>query len=437
MKQKIIIKNFGPIEEVEMEINDFAIFIGPQASGKSTIAKSVFFFLSLRDDLMKYLRNAFDDNNFDTPILALTKVVRNKLTDYFGSVYQTNKKFLLEFFYSENVSIKIHFEHEKTFIEVSFSEAFQKSLNDEIVFLNIRAKQYHQLDNKFLTSSSLNEIDAQRISYFKKVEHSLSTLLGFDGDFLFVPAGRSLLSTLSEQIQDISSQHLDHLTKGFIKRIDNSKKILSSSHFNFDVYNFLEYHANEETYNLAQHLVSNILIGEYFYDNEEGDKIRINDKDSIKLLFASSGQQEAVWIVQIILLLILNKQKVFIVIEEPEAHLFPEAQKNIIDLISLLANQNGNQVFITTHSPYLLTSLNNLIYAYQVGQQHSEKVATIIDKSLWLNPEKIKAYFVGGKDNKGRIRDIIDKELEIIRVEEIDTASRINNDKFDQLFDLV
>ena len=38
MKQKIIIKNFGPIEDVEMEIDDFTIFIGPQTSGKSTIA---------------------------------------------------------------------------------------------------------------------------------------------------------------------------------------------------------------------------------------------------------------------------------------------------------------------------------------------------------------------------------------------------------------
>lgn len=436
MKQKIIIKNFGPIEDVEMEINDFAIFIGPQASGKSTIAKSVFFFLSLRDDLMKYLRNAFDDNNFDAPITSLNKIVRNKLTDYFGSVHQASTNYSLAFFYSENVSLNISFQQDKTFIEVFFSEAFQKSLTKEITFLSIRAKQYHELDNRFLTSSDLNEIDTQRSSYFKNVERSLNNLLGFDGDFLFVPAGRSLLSTLSEQIQDISSKHLDYLTKAFIKRIDNSKKIISSSHFNFDVYNFLEYHASEEIYSLAQRLVNNILVGEYFYDSEDGDKIRINDKDSIKLLFASSGQQEAVWIVQMILLLILNKQKVFIVIEEPEAHLFPEAQKNMIDLIALLANQNGNQVFITTHSPYLLTSINNLIYAYQVGEKHSEKVSEIIDKQLWLNPEKIKAYFVGGKDNKGRIRDIIDEELKIIRVEEIDTASRINNDKFDQLFDL-
>ncbi|MFK7948849.1 MAG: AAA family ATPase, partial [Saprospiraceae bacterium] len=33
--QKLIIKNFGPIKDVKLEIKDFMVFIGPQASGKS------------------------------------------------------------------------------------------------------------------------------------------------------------------------------------------------------------------------------------------------------------------------------------------------------------------------------------------------------------------------------------------------------------------
>ena len=43
--QKIIIHQLGPVEHCELEINDFMIFTGPQASGKSTIAKSVFGFV--------------------------------------------------------------------------------------------------------------------------------------------------------------------------------------------------------------------------------------------------------------------------------------------------------------------------------------------------------------------------------------------------------
>lgn len=35
----LIIKNIGPINEVEFDLNKINIFMGPQSSGKSTIAK--------------------------------------------------------------------------------------------------------------------------------------------------------------------------------------------------------------------------------------------------------------------------------------------------------------------------------------------------------------------------------------------------------------
>ena len=78
MKQKIIIKNFGPIEDVEMEIDDFTIFIGPQTSGKSTIAKSVFFFLSLRDDMIVML-----SNNIERGIFKSSETTENNIFEDF------------------------------------------------------------------------------------------------------------------------------------------------------------------------------------------------------------------------------------------------------------------------------------------------------------------------------------------------------------------
>ena len=42
--QKIIINHLDPIKHCELNINDFIICTGPQAAGKSTLAKSVFFF---------------------------------------------------------------------------------------------------------------------------------------------------------------------------------------------------------------------------------------------------------------------------------------------------------------------------------------------------------------------------------------------------------
>lgn len=35
----ILIKNVGPIKNVELDLNKINVFMGPQSSGKSTIAK--------------------------------------------------------------------------------------------------------------------------------------------------------------------------------------------------------------------------------------------------------------------------------------------------------------------------------------------------------------------------------------------------------------
>ena len=36
---QLIIKNIGPIKEINIELNKINVFIGPQSSGKSTISK--------------------------------------------------------------------------------------------------------------------------------------------------------------------------------------------------------------------------------------------------------------------------------------------------------------------------------------------------------------------------------------------------------------
>ena len=56
--QKIIIKNFRQISYAEIEIKDFLFLIGEQASGKSTIAKLIYFFKSLKQDYFNLLYEA-------------------------------------------------------------------------------------------------------------------------------------------------------------------------------------------------------------------------------------------------------------------------------------------------------------------------------------------------------------------------------------------
>ena len=51
-----------------------------------------------------------------------------------------------------------------------------------------------------------------------------------------------------------------------------------------------------------------------------------------------------------------------IVIDEPEMNLHPAAQVEIIEFLAMLVNA-GLNVLITTHSPYIIDHISNLIVA--------------------------------------------------------------------------
>ena len=64
-----------------------------------------------------------------------------------------------------------------------------------------------------------------------------------------------------------------------------------------------------------------------------------------------------------------------IFLEEPELNLYPTTQRELMNCLAKLTNdERHHNVFITTHSPYLLTSLNNLLYAAKVGTAQKDAV---------------------------------------------------------------
>ena len=57
------------------------------------------------------------------------------------------------------------------------------------------------------------------------------------------------------------------------------------------------------------------------------ERLQVSEDRYVKINFASSGQKEAVWILNVVFYYLLNNKKTFFIIEEPESHLFPDAQK--------------------------------------------------------------------------------------------------------------
>ena len=59
----LIIMNVGPIKCINIELNQFNIFIGPQSSGKSTIAKIISFSHWLEKDILVHQGTDYIDTS--------------------------------------------------------------------------------------------------------------------------------------------------------------------------------------------------------------------------------------------------------------------------------------------------------------------------------------------------------------------------------------
>ncbi len=189
---------------------------------------------------------------------------------------------------------------------------------------------------------------------------------------------------------------------------------------------------------------TNIIDVKYSYINNRSF-ITLPSGKQLNLEEASTGIQNLITLLVVFDNIISDKKNIsnsdiknYLAIEEPELNLFPETQYKLVSYLSeRIAHRKmnnkmdySNQLLITTHSPYILTSLNNLLYAYKVGQEHEAEVDAIIEKKYWLNPDDVSAYRLFPD---GTAKNIMDIDLQQIDAGEIDEVSRTLNSDWDKI----
>jgi hypothetical protein len=180
------------------------------------------------------------------------------------------------------------------------------------------------------------------------------------------------------------------------------------------------------------------------YDNDVfGEIIRINDREKVFLKDASSGQQEVLRILQGLFLAVgTPNRREFFVVEEPEAHLYPLSQKEVINAFALFLNTiPQGKIVVTTHSPYVLACVNILLLAHFVNkerggngieQQISEAA---VPKDYWLDPADFSAYAIGHADIY--CRNIKDDVTGLVAENYLDSISDILGMQSQHLFNLL
>lgn len=416
--EKIVINKLGPITHCNLEINDFMVFTGPQASGKSTVAKSIFFFKNIKNLLLMQINKRFFGEN-DAMRLStknrLIKEVRSNFLQTFGTTWCMDNDMSMEYYYTDTIYIKICLKNDPispNYVWIDFSEKLTDFLN-----------AYDDVQLDALTHACNNgDIKKNIDEFFENSE-----------EVIYIPAGRSMMTLFSSQLMfmysvmnDDQKRSLDYCTQNYLERIMQLKPSFSNSVQTLikNKIELTDIKINRESLQQCADLMKKILHGEYRnVDGEE--RLQVAEDRYVKINFASSGQQEAVWILNVVFYYLLNNKKSFFIIEEPESHLFPNAQKLITEFISLAKN-GGNKILLTTHSPYILGTANNMLYAGRISKEvDNAKLRKIMNPLKWLDFKKLSAYYV----ESGVIQSCLDEEFEAIDNEIIDGASdEINTD---------
>lgn len=414
MAEKLTIDNFAGIKHIELDVSKINILIGPQAVGKSICAKLLYLFknfdAAIRDAVIEQKSKP-----------ELEKAFLDTFKQYFPSQNWHKSVFKIRYQIADNYIEISRAQESKIKLNLSYSQWFYNAFK--------KAKRRMKLvDKKTKEHSIYPSISQSLVNRFSE--------LGYPAGFnqIFIPAGRSFFSTFHGSIFSFLSANkaFDPFLAEFGKMYELVKRVYSSPPQDpeFDSFpkKFLE-RAND------------ILCGKYKLEKEK-DYIITIDGRKISLINSSSGQQEILPLV--LSLIVLSRVRfgfsrgITVYIEEPEAHIFPDAQKKIIELITSVYNEDkeGLQFFITTHSPYILTAFNNLIQAGSLEKNLSEEkkkdMYKVIPKEKVLDPDHVKAYSLSG----GKCKCIIDKETSLIDANVIDDVSNDIAVEFGKLLEL-
>ena len=334
MVKKLTVKNFGPIKDVEIELTKNMIFIGPQSSGKSTLAKLIAICADIDLENSKHIH---------------------------GSWFYS----LLPFYNIQG------YLSESTYIEIRFGEE-RIVLKDGIRLM-------------------IENLIPQGVTY--------------------IPSERSILPILSNSIMSLTSSGVP-IPKNILffgGEFEKTRNIIGAMNGKLPIFNDITYK----------------------YDGGI-DKLVLDEKTIIKLSEASSGFQSAIPMLMVLQVEKMMKNHSFVV-EEPEQNLYPTSQKAMAYFLAECCSRQSNLFCITTHSPYILTSLNNCLLAHQSGHKNEVETTKVIPKSQWLDPKKFSAYYVGN----GTVKSIFNKEEELIDEDYLDSASDDILYDFDRLLDLL
>ena len=412
MSQVLEIHNFGPITDAVLEPGALTVCVGPQATGKSIAAQLLYFFRNLE----RLILDEIGPLGLESPEAvfeqALASLMGNHWKTYFSDqtrlTYISDQPVLPD--YDEQT------QSEQTRWEITLSQSGLPQLSDSL-------------------RATINWISGEAGD--KDLEQYEI------GQDIYIPAGRVLYTYIAPGQALISSRIMRHIlewpayVRHFYASLGEGLKswvgtetgiVLSSGQRSRQKQEIMKQFLSRQSSTLLQR--GELLIHQ---GKKQAFTVQLQvpgASSPLRLETISSGQMETWPFLVLASTLAVEHDSLFFVFEEPEVHLHPQAQVTIAETIAYLTN-HGHHFFITTHSPYILYTINVLLKAHQIDPQG--ETITKLNRESFLPPQSTTAYLF---QNDGLVRKISDTETGIIDEEELETAAAELGDYFEGLLDL-
>lgn len=302
----LTIRNLGPLDEVDIELRRINVIIGPQSSGKSCVLKTACYctWVEKRIELTQKVDLFGEKDRF------IKELVRfHKLEGY-----------IRENTYVEYESDYMHFSYDNTYKKFTFEWKNRWGYKGvKVTYIPAERNMVAAIPNWF------------------DVQLADDNIRSFMSDWEV--ARKATVNELAVLNLDVSYRY-DPMT--------NSDKVAVAKDVVLDFTN-----ASSGLQSLIPLYVHLNYLDKLQYTQEKKESVQktLEKRELQRVIYAESNGKEEIY------LRYVNTDHCDIFLEEPEENLFPPTQSRLVEwLLAMSEGEYANNLFIATHSPYVLTS---------------------------------------------------------------------------------
>ncbi len=367
------ITNVGKISLAEIEIKGLTIIAGPNATGKSTVSRSLFAmfhsFSKISEKIILEQKHTiqklfFSSNKYFEFMLTcqlqpreLAKILagdvdKNRINKTLHNSNPTLESSELVEELSDDI-IKINSTSEELLHREIVSEIFIDEFNSHIT--NVRSNSKSEIELKIKDSKNKVVFDSNNELVAIEVGKDLSYEVVYIDDPFIINS------------YNLSQDRWQRALYGDVgEKVSNHRSSLKSQYKNAENLTLVDKANLKEKLNVIYKKINDTLGADMaLFEDSKSSVESHSSSDRLSVDSLSSGMKTFYLIKR----LIDNGsivQNTTLILDEPEVHLHPDWQVSLAEIIVLLQKEMGLHILINTHSPYFLRAIEVYSQKYEI-----------------------------------------------------------------------